>query len=138
AVTFKATLVRDTGNVSELVGAELSFTANDPVSFGAACGGRIDSSGTPLAGSDSFGFTLGQARPNAPAVLLVGSGRDATPLDAIGMPGCALHVLLGSGAPVIPLSTSSSGSAEVPVPLPANPVAFTGKLVAQFVYLAPG
>jgi hypothetical protein len=137
ARAFKATVVRNTGALSELVGATLSYTAVPPVTFGASCGGRIDTSGTPLAGSDNFEFALAQATPSAPALLVIGFGRSALPLDFIGMPGCVLNVDL-NGSITVPLSTSTGGSAALEVRFPSNPVPLTGHLVAQFVFFAPG
>lgn len=137
ARVFKATLVRNRGALSELIGATLSYSARPPVTFGSSCGGRIGTSGTPLAGSDSFEFTLAQATPSAPAMLILGAARSTLPLDGLGMPGCVLNVDLASGA-TLPLSTSTTGSSALPVRFPANPVALTGRIFAQYVFAAPG
>jgi hypothetical protein len=137
ARAFKAVVVRDTATVSELVGAELTYSATAPVNFGTACGGRIDADGTPLAGSDSFVFELGQATANAPALLILGTRPAAVPLDFLGMQGCVLNVDFAT-AVTLGVSTTAFGAAAVPLLLPANPTPLTGRLVAQFAFAAPG
>jgi hypothetical protein len=119
------------------VAGTLSFTAQPPVTFGVSCGGRIGTSGTPLAGSDSFEFTLGQATPNVPAILILSPARNALPLDLFGMPGCVLNVDMLNGV-TLPMSTSATGSSFLAVRFPSNPVAFTGQIVAQYAFAAPG
>jgi hypothetical protein len=137
ALAFKASVVRQRASQSELVGAVLTYSAAAPVTFGTACGGRIDAGGTNLAGSDSFRLSLGQATPNAPALLFLGARRDTLPLDGLGMPGCMLNIDLGS-AMTIAMVTSTTGSANLPLLLPANPFPLTGRLVAQYAFFAPG
>ncbi|HLU39596.1 MAG TPA: hypothetical protein VK081_09430 [Planctomycetota bacterium] len=138
AGVFKSTCVRNTSGQSALVAADFVHTAIAPQTFGISCGGRVGTNGTNLAGSDTFEFTLSQATPNAPAVIVLGTDRAATPLDPIGMPGCALAVLMAGAAVTLPMSTNAQGSAALPVKLPANPVPVYGRVVAQFLFFAPG
>jgi hypothetical protein len=71
-------------------------------------------------------------------MLMLGLARNALPLDVFGMPGCVLNVDLVNGAATLPLSTSATGSSALTVRFPANPVALTGHIVAQWVFAAPG
>ena len=43
-----------------------------------------------------------------------------------------------STAVTLGLSTSPTGSADLPLLLPANPSPLTGRLVAQYAFAAPG
>jgi ELWxxDGT repeat protein len=106
------------------------------VRFGHGCpgtGGRvaaIDSfGGAPRIGNADFGISLGNARPVAPAILL---------LDLTSMPlqigGCTLFVL-----PLVTFGavTDAVGSARFPLPLPDDPSVVGVDLFGQWAVVDP-
>ncbi len=111
-------------------------------SFGAGCGSPAPT--LALGAMPLVGGSLDLRASNAPATSpfafwLVGFTVNAPglPLDGFGMPGCSLHLPLGS--PIASTITGvSGGSASLPLGIPASP-SYSGLLLyAQAALSAPG
>jgi hypothetical protein len=101
--------------------------------YGAACGTALIRATDPYAGHAGFVVYMVGAPASTPAVLVLGPNPTQQPLDAIGMPGCALLL-----DPVVSQNlVTSGGVGQVPLPLPD-----TGTLAvdlrSQFFYLQAG
>ena len=110
------------------------------VSYGVSCqgtGGKPPAHTVtgPLDIGTSVSWDITDARPNSPVALLVGIGRLNIPLDAIGMPGCALLT-----QPVVQTGglTSASGTFQVRAPIKCDPRLVGGKISSQLAVLDAG
>ncbi len=138
-----------TGGIFRVEGRILAYDAAPPgaVPYGAACRGQLPRE--PMLGVSSeekwTKVTVHGAAPGTPVMLLVGLSRTAwqgfalpLALDALGLPGCALHT---SVEVAIPASTGAAGqgSGYAVVRLPVN-LALTGltTMYAQWWCLGPG
>lgn len=111
---------------------------------GAACAGsaglpRLAGSGLPELGRT---FTLGgtQLRQNAPASLFLGSSRSRSqtiplPWPVPGAPGCNL---LAGPEVVLPLTTTASGTASIPLTVPMQKEFLGGRVATQLLVTDPG
>jgi hypothetical protein len=95
----------------------------------------LTSAETPQIGNQ-FPVTLGQARPNAPALLLFGASNQSwsglsLPFDlgALGATGCQT---LASGELILPVTTRSTGSATITFDIPSNIYILGGRFYNQF------
>ncbi len=119
--------------------------------FGSGCpgpGAAIPSigatGGLPLSGTGNpiFGMRLWNALGGTGAVLVLGTSWQSwaggtLPLDLtpFGSPGCALLV---SPDVLLPVATSVAGSADLSLPVPANPALSGGLVHVQWYVLGPG
>jgi len=104
--------------------------------YGTGCGGTLTLE-PPLAGDEFYKTSISGIQANTPVALFVSGKIASIGLGSIGMAGCFLNVDTGS---YVALSTSSSAAGQVtmPLPLPDYPVAVTGDIYTQWIWLAPG
>ncbi len=114
-------------------------TPTPPARIGIGCtttGATPDFTGL-YTGDEFAAATLTNAPPRIAGILRLGPSRGYTPLDAVGMPGCMLHLNVPSSWELsIPISTSSRGGASVAMPLPEN--FSTAAFYMQWILLEPG
>ncbi|MCC6673056.1 MAG: hypothetical protein IT458_18470 [Planctomycetes bacterium] len=101
-----------------------------PGSRGALQSGGV---GTPWLGNSGFALGLGNAAAGVPLVALVGATRGQATLDR----NCSLLVDPGSLWAVLALTSSGTGAARLPLPIPAQPALQGLRIATQWVALDP-
>lgn len=107
--------------------------------YGTACAGStatpaIGWQGRPVPGLPGFSLTLGSARANSIAALMLGTGATDIPLDSFGMPSCRL---LTQPVVSLTLTTSSTGQSVVPFAIPPQAFLVGAQLFAQWLVIDP-
>ena len=92
----------------------------------------IGATSVPVLGNTAFSIYSTNTQIGKPGVLLVGGSRQ---VPAFGLLGVELHVGLAGPLISVPLTSSVVGSAEVTIPLPANPQLAGASLVGQFLFV---
>ncbi len=91
--------------------------------------------GNPSPGNAAFSVVLSRSFGGTPAILIVGATSISSNLGALGLPGCTLLVFPDS---LIPATTTSSGLAFAPVPVPPIPSLVGGVARFQWYVVDPG
>ncbi len=117
-------------------------TGGRVVRFGLACGGSLPQPpelaipAAPLPGT-TLPIELRDLPAAAPAAVFldIGCATVPVPLDAVGMPGCALYQSTALG---FPLTADGNGEAGIGLPIPANTTISQITMSFQALVLAPG
>ena len=126
-----------TGTVSHNAGLVMAFSYDGSSSAVPL----LTSTGEPVL-ANTFSVDVSQARPNAPALLLIGASNQSwngiplpLPLAAAGAPGCSL---LAAGDTIVAVATDGSGRAAFTFAVPPDPTLLGARLFNQYAVFDPG
>jgi hypothetical protein len=90
--------------------------------------------GLPSLGNSAFRLAITDARPTAPAALLIGVQRRSLDLGPFGMPGCTL---LADPLLAVAFMVDAQGGGSIPLGVPNDPGLKGGHLTAQAAIVDP-